>query len=228
MFVVMDPAYFGVLARYHQALKARNTLLKQGAQGSRLAPFDAVLLKEGWALNALREALLEAFRPHFEEAYAGISGVDESPELRLDQSLPAPDAATFSAIFESGKRRDLESRSTQRGPHRDDLDIRLLGHVARDFASEGQQRGLVLALRMGLFNWYKRRGGTTPVILADDIVGELDPQRRRGFWDMLGDSCQVIATGTVRPAEAGVQKWNHWLMEAACLQPESAMDGHYT
>ena len=222
MFVVMHADYYGVLARYHQALKARNALLKQLAPASQLLPFEAVLLREGWALSCLRAELLKAFRPHFEEAYAGISGVDEAPQLALDVSLAADDAAAFSAAFRAGLRRDQETRTTQRGPHRDDLEIRLLGHMARDFASEGQQRGLVLALRMGLFNWYKRRGGTTPVILADDIVGELDPQRRAGFWELIGTSCQLIASGTILPAEARTQSWIHWEMEQAKIRRQTS------
>jgi DNA replication and repair protein RecF len=168
----------------------------------------------------MRGRLLGEFLPHFQAAYAGISGVEELPDLGYEASLEADTEEAFKNLFLSGLHRDRESGTTNKGPHRDDLRISLQGHAAREFASEGQQRGLVLALRMGLVGWYRKRGGTTPVILADDIVGELDASRRKGFWKMLGTESQLVATGTRFPSEDQFRDWTHWKMEAGDLQPE--------
>jgi DNA replication and repair protein RecF len=222
MFVVMDPGYFGTLTRYHQALKSRNALLKQRAPASRRRAFEEFLVTEGHALTSARRSLLEIFRPHFEAAYTGISGVDESPGLAYRPSIDAADETAYEAAFLDGLRRDEDSATTNRGPHRDDLDLRLLAHAAREFASEGQQRGLVLALRMGLVHWYRERGGTPPVILADDIVGELDATRRQGFWRMLGSDCQIVATGTAFPREDNFHAWTHWRMDEGLLSRDQA------
>lgn len=219
MFVVMDPAYFGTLTRYHSALKSRNALLKQGAATSQLRPFEEPLVREGWQLTVLRRRLLDVFRPHFEAAYGGISGVAEDPGLLYAASLDEADPDAYQRAFHAAGKRDLETRTTNRGPHRDDLNFFLQDHPAQAFASEGQQRGLVLALRMGLVDWYRARGGTPPVILADDIVGELDADRKRGFWRMLGPTCQVIATGTVFPVEDTEHAWIRWRMQGGALSP---------
>lgn len=217
MFVVMDSGYYDTLARYHQALKSRNALLKQKAGASQRRPFEEALVREGWKLTQLRQALLEVFIPHFKAAYEGISGVREDPDLCYLPSIAGHDQPDYESIFLGSTRRDLDTATTNKGPHRDDLMLRLFDHSASDFASEGQQRGLVLALRMGLVHWYKQRGGSAPVILADDIVGELDADRRRGFWRMLGDECQIIATGTVFPVEDNLHKWTHWKMDGGHL-----------
>jgi len=213
MFVVMDPAYYSVLTRYHQALKSRNALLKQRGSAAQRRPFEDLLIREGWCLMDMRRRLLEVFNPHFQAAYSGISGVEEAPALEYQPSVQAGNAGEYEESFISQLRRDQESGTTNRGPHRDDLEFRLLEHTAREFASEGQQRGLVLALRMGMVGWYRQRGGTPPVILADDIVGELDTGRRQGFWRMLGSESQIIATGTTFPREDDFHNWVHWTME---------------
>jgi DNA replication and repair protein RecF len=99
--------------------------------------------------------------------------------------------------------RDLLLKATGRGPHRDDLDLTLDGRPARLFASEGQQRCLALALRLAQAAYFKDRAGVEPVLLCDDVLGELDPDRRLRFWASLGTGAQVVATGTV-PPEDGV------------------------
>jgi DNA replication and repair protein RecF len=218
MFVVMDPAYYGILTRYYQALKARNALLKQGAPGAQRRPFEDQLIREGWELTQARRELTQVFHPHFDAAYAGISGVEEFPELAYEPSIAEADAAAYESVFQASWNRDRDTATTNRGPHRDDLGFRLQGHPAREFASEGQQRGIVLALRMGLVGWYRKVGGTPPVILADDIVGELDAGRKRGFWSTLGTESQVIATGTAFPGEDDVHSWVRWRMEQGALQ----------
>lgn len=222
VLVVMDPAYYGLLTRYHQALKARNALLKDGASGPACRPFEEALLASGWELTALRARLLEGYKPLFAAAYATISGVEEHPGLVYEASLPAEDRAAYEAGWRAAVRRDMERRTTGKGPHRDDLGIRLFGRDAREFASEGQQRGLVMALRLALVNWYAARGGTPPVILADDIVGELDPARRKGFWAAVGPGSQVIATGTAYPEGEGARAWRRWKMVAGHLGLEGA------
>jgi DNA replication and repair protein RecF len=224
MFVVMDPGYYGVLTRYYQALKSRNALLKQRISSGQRRVFEEALVKEGWALTEMRRKLLAVYIPHFKIAYEGISGTDENPYLGFLPSVDSRDMSEYESTFLASLRRDEESATTNKGPHRDDIGLRLFDHSAREFASEGQQRGLVLALRMGLVHWYRQRGGTPPVILADDIVGELDADRRRGFWKMLGTECQIVATGTAFPREDNFHQWTHWKMQQGDLSP-GVMEG---
>lgn len=94
---------------------------------------------------------------------------------------------------------DLAAGTTLRGPQRDDFGILFGDEDASDYASEGQQRLLVLALSLARLQRDTRRAPTPPVILADDVLGELDDTRRRAFWEQVGEAHQVIATGTVPP-----------------------------
>jgi DNA replication and repair protein RecF len=103
------------------------------------------------------------------------------------------------ALLEAGRARDLQAGSTSVGPHRDDLGFRVSGVDAGDFASEGQQRSVTLALRLAQAAWFQRCSRVRPVLLADDVLGELDPERRERFWGALDQESQVIATGTSLP-----------------------------
>jgi DNA replication and repair protein RecF len=76
---------------------------------------------------------------------------------------------------------------------------------AREYGSDGQQRGLIVALRVAQAELFKTRLSVMPVLLVDDVLGELDPKRRAGFWEACPKSFQVIASGTVFPEDA-----EHW------------------
>lgn len=135
------------------------------------------------------------------------SGVEppspSKPEASDQSSVPTPIGATepgyWLQAFAQARSSDLRLKSTSIGPHRDDLTMLIGGSPARDYGSEGQQRSFVLALRLAQAAWFKARSRTLPVILADDVLGELDPDRRRRFWSALDPQAQVLATGTSLP-----------------------------
>jgi DNA replication and repair protein RecF len=82
------------------------------------------------------------------------------------------------------------------GPHRDDLSLRLHGMAASDFASEGQQRTLALALKLAQGKLLEQLGGKLPIYLMDDIFGELDPGRRNALMSHLPEKAQKWITTT--------------------------------
>ncbi|WP_342750649.1 hypothetical protein OH491_19870 [Termitidicoccus mucosus] len=110
-------------------------------------------------------------------------------------------------------------RATLGGPHRDDCALTVAGRAAREFASEGQQRSLAIALRLAEAAFLRARTGVTPVLLADDVLGELDAGRRRRFWGALDEEHQVIATGTRAPDEtgAGAMAWEFFGVRGGCF-----------
>jgi len=218
MFAVMEPSYLDSLTRYYKALKSRNALLKQRSPESMRRPFDEMTRSHGWEVTRWRAALTETYEPLFMDAYRELSDVEEIPKLTYVPSGDASGEEAYFTAFASSLRQDEETGITRRGPHRDDFSLYLQARPARDFASEGQQRGLVLALRMGLVKWYREARRTSPVILADDIVGELDSGRKRGFWKMLGTESQIIATGTVIPGPDAFPDPVNWTMEAGELR----------
>ena len=203
----MDPGYLQTLQTYGRALSERNALLKRGGAVDReLDAFERILAPAAAALIDARMSGLAALSDKVAAAYALLCAED-SPEksgLSYEPNFAEPSAEALLARLEMGRARDAQFRTTLVGPHRDDFSFSVRGTAAKDFASEGQQRSLVLALRFAQTTWFREKSGVRPVLLADDVLGELDPIRRKKFWSAIDAETQVIATGTSLPdAELG-------------------------
>jgi DNA replication and repair protein RecF len=102
-----------------------------------------------------------------------------------------------------GKRREELARGTTAiGPHRDDLEIKLAGLAAVDYASRGEARTIALALRKAEFDLFEEKFGEAPVLLIDDFTAELDGSRRNFLLELAARTPQAIITGTEAPANA--------------------------
>jgi DNA replication and repair protein RecF len=200
-----DRGYLRVLQAYHRALAERNALLRRGAGAAELAAFERPMAAAAAALVAARASGLERLAAQVRRAYERIAQAASAPEAAgfayAAQGAGAVTAAEWLARWEAGRARDLQMRTTMTGPHRDDVDFTLDGRPAADVGSEGQQRSLVLALRVAQAHWFQEHLAIAPLILADDVLGELDPGRRERFWAALVPEWQVIATGTVVPGD---------------------------
>jgi DNA replication and repair protein RecF len=205
-----DPEYFMQLRRYQQSLLERNALLRQRAAPSLIEAFSLPLAESGVALIRLRDTALAALGQSLTGLYQQISPVAETPELIYRPSGTWSTVADYLAALAASRERDLRMESTQIGPHRDDFSLRLQDHRAREFASEGQQRGLVLALRLAQLEWLRQRSGVRPVLIADDILGELDPVRQQRFWQALDPALQIFASATRPPPPGQLWAWERW------------------
>ena len=207
----MDPEYFRALQVYSRALASRNALLKRGAAVDKeLAAFEQSLAPAAAELIARREAGLVALGAALKSNYAKLCDGAEPAGLGYEPSFAMASAEALLARWEAGRARDAQFRTTLVGPHRDDFCFSVRGTPARDFASEGQQRSLVLALRLAQAAWFAEKSGVRPVLLADDVLGELDPARRHRFWTAVDPESQVIATGTALPGEKGDAAAGAW------------------
>lgn len=213
VLAAMDGAYFASLQRFHRALDERNALLKDRGDPAQLAAFEAPLAEAAVAVIRARTAGCAVLAAHVRAAYAQIAPGGEVAELRYEPDVADADAAGFAALLLGQRERDLQWRTTGRGPHRDDFDLTLDGRSSRDFGSEGQQRSLVLALRLAQLAYFRERSGVCPLVLADDVLGELDPARRRRFWSALPEHAQVFATGTVPPEVPHADGWRLYAVE---------------
>ena len=201
----MDAGYLRSLQTYTRALAERNALLKSGrAEPAELGAFEQTLAPAAAELIAGRQAGLKQLGQTMKEAYVRLTEGAEPAGLAYDPNFPEPNAEALLARLESGRARDQQFRTTLAGPHRDDFHFQVRHTAAKDYASEGQQRSLVLALRLAQAAWFHEQSGVKPVLLADDVLGELDPERRRRFWSAIDPESQIIATGTQLPdAELG-------------------------
>ena len=214
----MDRRYFSALQAYHRALADRNLLLKRQAADAEIAAFEQPLAEHGAALVTARQAGLAVLAEHLTRAYSEIADAAEPAGFAYEPDAAGAAPADLLARFEGGRARDRQLRSTASGPHRDDFAFLLHGRAAKDFASEGQQRTLVLALRLAQAAYFRARSGVQPVLLADDVLGELDPGRRRRFWATIPGEAQVIATGTSEP-DAALGEWQLFRVAHGQFQP---------
>lgn len=196
----MDGGYLTSLQGYTRAVAERNILLKQGARDSAaVAAFEHEAAIHALQLVTKRGAGIAELSALFRWAHARLVPEGETAGLVYAPDTGGTTKEEFVAAWAKSRPRDTLLKSTERGPHRDDLEFLLNGRPAKLYASEGQQRCLVIALRLAQAAYFKAKGGIEPVLLCDDVLGELDPQRRARFWASLDGEPQVIATGTTLP-----------------------------
>jgi DNA replication and repair protein RecF len=189
----LDPAYRRSWSRYRRALRAKNLLLKESRpRDAEILSYEEILVEHGTVLMEARARLINELAPLAAEAQRAVSGRDEPLTLHY---LPASGPDLQESIRQA-RERETRLRQAVVGPHRDELDLRIHGMPAADFASEGQQRTLALALKLAQGKLLERRGGKLPIYLMDDIFGELDPGRRNALMHHLPPLAQKWITTT--------------------------------
>ncbi|MGI8967365.1 MAG: DNA replication/repair protein RecF, partial [Limisphaerales bacterium] len=174
--------YLPLLQRYTKILRSRNAILKQRSVDElALESFSRELIQVGDQLIGLRKELLPTISPLARLAYRRIS--NDAEELRLEY-LPTV-KRDFALELAQSRKKERTFRSTLIGPHRDDLELFLNEKSAEKFASEGQKRSLAIALKMAQAEYLSDIHGTPPILLIDDVMGELDVKRRSGFLPLL-------------------------------------------
>jgi len=202
-----DKDYYQLLRDYHRALAQRNKLLKKQSDPQLLRAYDAPLARTAAALVQIRKTATRRLSETFFSLYHSISGEEEEPGWSYNSQLLNMTEDEIREKWADGRERDRLLGSTQFGPHRDDWLFSLKGSKAQNHASEGQQRNIVLAMKLSLYHDLTNILQRKPVLLTDDVLGELDDCRRMTFWDILPKEAQVIATGT-RPLEnKGNRPW---------------------
>ena len=206
VFSSSEAEYLEALRRYHRALRGRNSLLRNNGTDTELAAFETEMSSAAVVLGERRREGILELGDHFGERYHRISGSSEESSLRYLPDAEITEIDDFARFLRDGRQRDRLAKATQRGPHRDDFAFVLNDRDVRKFASEGQQRSTVLALRFGQADFLLQRQGVRPLILADDVLGELDSGRQSNFCSCLDDEFQVFATGT-KPYLDGTEAW---------------------
>jgi DNA replication and repair protein RecF len=189
----IDPLYRPTLRAYERALRSRNALLKSAHPRPReIAAYDPPLLEHGAKLGTMRARLVERLAPLAMQAHREISGAEETLQLRF-----APgNNDDFARDLANSQARELRLRQTMVGPHRDDIELLVEGKKAPQYASEGQQRTVALALKIAQSRIFVMEEGTAPLLLIDDIFGELDPGRRNALLEHLPADAQKLVTAT--------------------------------
>lgn len=188
----VESGYRAALRSYERALRSRNRLLKQPSPLQReIVAFTEPLVESGTRLRQMRAKILTDLEPAAAEAQGVISGQAEALRLRYVPGAEGDLAAALERAEPDDRRRGL----TTVGPHRDEIALSL-NEVPSLYSSEGQQRSMALALRVAQERLLRAASGQPPVLLVDDIFGELDHERRNALLATLPSDCQQFYTTT--------------------------------
>ena len=213
--------YLTTLQRYLSALQSRNALLKKpDPDPAVIGPFTQELITAGTQLMQGRHELVPRLSALARLAYRRIS--NDAEELRITYAPSVK--ADFSVELAQSASRERMMRVTLVGPHRDELQLLLNDQPAAQYASEGQKRSLAIALKMAQAEYLTGLTGTPPILLIDDVMGELDARRRAGLMPLLERAeharGQVFMTCTQEnwPRELG-RRLRRWQVHQAVLTP---------
>ncbi len=229
VLVQLEPVYAHILRQYAQALRQRNALLRQPEAApdlAQLAVWDAQLAATGARVTRRRARLLARLGPIARHWHASISGQSEAltvqyaPRILFEQpdlDLDDPAAVQQALLDEIQTKAAAEqARGTSLvGPHRDEVTLTIDETPARAYGSQGQQRTLVLALKLAELELIESVVGEPPLLLLDDVLAELDLNRQNQLLDAIQDRVQTIITTTHLGSFAA-----QWLKSAQILQVE--------
>jgi DNA replication and repair protein RecF len=174
VFHVEQP-FVGTWSRYQRALQQRNAALRAGRGEFRI--WDPELARDGEAMTAARERVAASLVPYWADLSAELTGIDISLTFQPGWDRQAELAVALAA----SAARDQERRSTQTGPHRADVVLKVRGKPAREVLSRGQQKLAAVALNLCQLEYLAREFGLHPTVLMDDPSAELDRQRLTTF-----------------------------------------------
>ena len=211
-----EPGYRKSLRAYERALRSRNSLLKDSRPRREIEAFDPPLVEAGEVLFIARQRLVEMLAPIAHAACLEISGGSDSVDISYIPGGESPLAAALAA----SRQEESRLRQTVVGPHRDELKILINRLDAAGFASEGQQRGIALSLKLAQARHLEAVQNRAPILLLDDIFGELDPDRRNRLLASLPPESQTVITTTsldwaARQPEDAVFKLANGRLESA-------------
>ena len=217
LLAIVDREYLENLVRYQRALKNRNALLTQqkgtveggaGKLRAELALWELPLIESGEIISKKRALLLAQLTKQAQVIYSSLSSSRE--QIRFIYKTNFKDTLDKKEEFQRRFERDLRTRSTSLGIHRDDIDIEIdtgFGMSdAKEIASQGQTRSLALALKLAGIEFLRQASaGEDPIVLLDDVESELDSSRKRYLLDyLLRIQSQVFVATTSEDALPGL------------------------
>lgn len=215
LLIQLEPVYAYILQQYNQVLRQRNAFLKRShaasgfqpqgeviAQESELAVWNAQLVTTGSRVTRRRSRAIERLAPIASSWHASISGSTEilqvkyAPNVPLEQNHPEEVQRAFLEKLEQRAIAEQHQGTTLVGPHRDEIELTINQTPARHYGSQGQQRTLVLALKLAELKLIEEVVGEAPLLLLDDVLAELDPSRQNQLLDAIQDRFQTLITTT--------------------------------
>jgi len=235
LLIQLEPIYAHILQQYNKVLRQRNALLKKIRKlastetpidltpyQSQLALWDAQLAAHGSRITRRRSRVIKRISPLAQNWHNRISGKTETLTLHylpnIDWSEDNPEQVQ-QAFLEKIKQRAIAERQlgvTVVGPHRDEVEFNINDTPARSYGSQGQQRTLVLALKLAELELIEEVIGEPPLLLLDDVLAELDPNRQNQLLEAVADRFQTLITTTHLGSFDA-----HWIQNSQILSVEA-------
>lgn len=198
-----SPAYLSTLIQYHRVVRQRNLALKSAASAPAVQGWTDLLVQYAVPLWQQRRGLVDFLNTHLPLLYQGLMNESMSLTTRLLPGLPSPseeqiNTVSYQSILERAWPQEKRYAYTLFGPHRDDLEITIEGRPGAQVLSRGQMRGLVLALKLAIWQFTKQLTGEAPLMLLDDVLSELDEGRQASLLQHLPPT-QILLTCTAIP-----------------------------
>ncbi|GIV21821.1 MAG: DNA replication and repair protein RecF [Armatimonadota bacterium] len=207
---MLSPAYARALAGYRRALEQRNRLLKAIREGGGvitpstielLEAWDEQLVRYGSGVMIARERFISALRPLAQAAHSELSEGREQLDIRYAPAVEGQGereqtAESFRQQLHQMRAEELRRGTTLVGPQRDDLLLLVDGKEARTYASQGQQRTVMLSLKRAEFELVVQERQEPPIVLLDDVMSDLDDRRRTQLLQMALRGAQAFITAT--------------------------------
>ena len=188
------PEYLPALRQYERALRARNFLLKRDAviRWREVDAFGAMMDRAAKVIRSGRDDLVSRMKPWVADAQHALG----AGEVAGAAYAPGFTGGSLQERLLSLRDEEARTRQTAAGTHRDDVELTVNGRDASAFASEGQQRTLSLSMKLAQARVLEASRGAAPILLLDDVFGELDPVRRRALLDYFPSAWQKLITTT--------------------------------
>ncbi|MGY6530263.1 MAG: DNA replication/repair protein RecF [Cyanobacterium sp.] len=215
LLIQLEPIYYQLIKNYYHVLKQRNALLKQIKKSGistveqlsqiraiELKLWDDKLAEAGSRVIRRRARVLHKIEPLAKFWHDEISNKTEkllinyAPNIHGENDTPESVQNAIKGEIEHKKNAEINLGNTLVGPHRDEIEFIINDTVARNYGSQGQQRTLVLALKLAELQLIEQVVGEPPLLLLDDVMAELDLKRQQQLLDSLGDRFQTIITTT--------------------------------
>src|SRR2546425_7539366 len=205
MVAQVDRSHRADTRAYANVLTQRNALLRAGrdeepVSESEIAFWDTELVRLATSISLRREAAVREFRPAFRAAAAAL-GADPTPDVayagQVQGSTSEERAEGYRRLVVEKRDRERWQATTLVGPHREDLAVASGERPLPTFASRGEQRSAVLALKLAEAEWIRAHIGEAPIFLLDDVLSELDTAHREALCRALPEGAQTLLTAAV-------------------------------
>jgi DNA replication and repair protein RecF len=175
-----------------------------------IEPWNDSLIRVGSSIMKKRKEFIEDFHGIMVDAYAQLSGVGELPGIAYSPSFEY--TKNDGDVVETSFKKALQNQSSDErrigytlvGPHRDEFIFKINGLHVKNFASQGQHKTFLVALKFAEFFYLKNRCSETPILLLDDVLSELDDCRCRRLLEAVANTGQVFITSTNEHALDGL------------------------